>query len=251
MEPTILFDYDDTLGGVRFRDGSVRPGAAAYFDCIDRVGGIMQQQGLDPAEAKAKQHLIDIELVGIHGFAVKTRFADSMVEAYRSMCPSPIPSVADRVHAIGMSVFTRYPYAALEGALDVVDRLSRFYKIVIVTKGEADEQRKKLRESGIDAFAETVFVVDRKDGADWHTVLDHLGYQDANDASESWAIGNSAKADVNPMLLAGFNGIHVAGKNNWAYENAELGEALDGRIVRTVTDISDVLSIVPHPTTSE
>lgn len=246
QDDTLIFDYDDTLGGVRFPDGSIRPGADAYFDVIERFAAQIERIGLDPARARTLQHDIDLALAKTHGFADKTRFASSLVEAYRTMTePRENPGMERVMFSIGMSVFTDYPYAPLEGALDVLNITSRHYRIAIVTKGEYHEQMKKLRDTGVGSFADKIYIVGNKNEQDWNEVLADLQITDETTASGSWAIGNSAKADVNPLLSRGFNGIEIAEKNKWAFEAAALEAAMPGRISATVMDITQVLDYLP------
>lgn len=249
--PVILWDYDDTLGGVRFPSGEIRPGAEAYFDCIERFAKYIDQVGLSGKRAKELQHEIDLELAKKHGFGDKTRFAQSFREAYLCLADEDgwiaQEHVMRQVYEIGMSVFTDYPYVALEGALDVLDKTNSVYRPVIVTKGERGEQLKKLDQAGVLGFVDMgdVFVVSKKNEQDWQYVLDTIGITTPEQARESWAIGNSMKADVNPLVERGFNGIHIAGKNAWTFEKADAVEPLEGRVLKVVGDITEVLDIVP------
>jgi FMN phosphatase YigB (HAD superfamily) len=252
VAPTIIFDYDDTLGGVQFPDGSIRPGAAAYFDVIERQRAFAFSLGLNGDRFIELQHDIDLVLAKTHGFGDKTRFAVSFVDAYTALVDEASQEfdsqTGEAIYKLGMSVFTDYPYAALEGALDVLDKTSRYYRIAIVTKGEYGEQMKKLKDSGCGAFADHIFVVDKKDAADWANVLNELGFHTPDDAMESWAVGNSAKADVNPLMGRGFNGIEITEKNKWAFEQEPLAEPMQERVVHVITDITEVLAVVPMPT---
>lgn len=253
--PAILYDYDDTLGGIRLPSGEIKPGAAAYDDVIQRVGAHIQSLYGSVAARKVleHQHEIDMELARTLGFNDKTRFAQSFVKAYVAYCESVNAPVRGRVKAviykIGMSVFTDYPYVAMEGAADVVDQTSMQFKTVIVTKGAVDEQERKLRHTGFFEAADDIYVVGKKDAADWDAVLADLGHAGLDPdhplIAESWAIGNSAKADVNPLVALGYNGIHVAGKNGWAFETAELLAPLPARVSRQVADIIETLDIIP------
>jgi putative hydrolase of the HAD superfamily len=253
VQPTIIYDYDDTLGGVMFPDGSIHPGAQAYFDIIERQKAMVNSIGLDGERYIQLQHDIDLVLAKQHGFGDKTRFATSFVMAFADLATATdnahllTESMKTAIYDLGMAVFRDYPYHALEGALEVLDKTSRFYRIAIVTKGEYSEQMKKLKDSGCGAYADHIYVVPKKDENDWNGVLTDLGYGTEDDASESWAIGNSAKADVNPLLRRGFNGIEIAEKNKWTFEQADMDEPMYGRVAKVITDISAVLDIVPLP----
>lgn len=245
--PTLIFDLDDTLLGATFPDGSVRPTSAVYDDAINRFVAFMQAKGFDGETARIHQHNIDMEMAHRLGFGDKSRFAESMVMVYNGMAKwTRAEDDQDAIRAIGMSVFTEYPYAPLEGALDVLNTLQRYYEIVIVTKGEYEEQHRKLDESGIGSFMDSAIVCSHKNEADWADVFRTLALSPES-IEESWAIGNSAKADVNPLLPHGYNGLHVVDKNGWAFEHAELGSPLPGRVAHSISDISEVLNFVPHP----
>lgn len=247
VTPKAIFDLDDTLCGV-WLDGRIQPTAAAYDDCIRRFAYTMKLMGFDPEDAKAAQQEIDLDMARAVGFLDKTRFAESMKAAYHTMCAEygKLPNLGhgDLVYNIGMSVFTDYPYAALDGALQVLDAVSKDYETIIVTKGEPEEQYKKLQDSGCGSFADAVYVVGRKDEADWQDVYAQIGLTDEI-APLCWAIGNSVKADVNPPLRRGLNAIHLKDKNGWVFEQAHVETPLPGRYVYTITDISEVLHCLP------
>lgn len=253
--PAILYDYDDTLGGIRLPSGEIMPGAAAYDDVIVRVGLHIKKfyGSIAAKKVLGLQHEIDMELARTLGFNDKTRFAQSFVNAYVAYCDSvnapPRESVKAAVYKIGMSVFTDYPYVPMEGAMAVLDKTAMYFKTVIITKGAVDEQERKLRHTGFFEAADDIYVVGKKDAADWSAVREDLGHAtlDADHPliAESWAIGNSAKADVNPLVAMGYNGVHIAGKNGWAFETADLLAPLPGRISRQVADITEVLDLIP------
>lgn len=240
--PMILWDYDDTLGGVRFPDGTIHPGAEAYSDTIRRFLAYMECSGFNREAAQKQQHDIDLILAQQHGFSNKTRFACSMVQAYEALGGAD-KAHKDAIFSIGMSVFTDYPYVPLEGALEALYLTRDFFRHVVVTKGEVVEQEKKLQQSGIIHFVDDVFVVGKKDAADWEAVLGSLNLPEAKDV---WAIGNSVKADVNPLLALGYNGIHIKDKNWWVFEHAEMHTPYEGRTAVVVENVIDVLNYLPN-----
>jgi putative hydrolase of the HAD superfamily len=248
LNPTIIFDYDDTIGGVKFPDGSIRSGAAAYFDCIENFVQMATRRGFEGARARELQHTIDIDLVKTHGFGDKTRFAQSMRLAYQQVSAGEDPNGEDDAYKIGMSVFTDYPYTALPGALDVLKYFAEDYRIAVVTKGEYNEQLRKLNETGVVGLVDSLFIVDRKDDHDWQETLKALDFAPIGYVANSdlhWAVGNSAKADVNPLVARGFNGIHITGMNGWSYEQEELLAPLPGRRSVATDDIRNITSIIP------
>jgi putative hydrolase of the HAD superfamily len=244
MKPWLIFDFDDTLGGVVL-DGEVVPVYRAYNDTIDRFGKAMADLGFNPDEAVAQHKVIDETLCRILGFGDKARFARSMEEVYRLMVGSHVSTAeANRIFDIGMTVFTDYPYAPLEGVLDVLDHFAPHYRIAVVTKGEDEEQRKKLTVTGVERYSNATFVCDKKDDTDWYEVFTELGLGRST-ALFSWAVGNSIHADVNPPLRAGVNAIHLHDPHGWTFEHAEYEQPYKGRKLEVISDIRECMRIIP------
>jgi putative hydrolase of the HAD superfamily len=246
--PWAIFDYDDTVGGVLI-NGTPEPGFKAYDDCHRRFRDAMAELGFDRDWVKETQHEIDMELAKTHGFGNKARFGQSFRATYEKLSAvtgTPVDKqAATRLFDIGMSVFTDYPYVALEGALDVLDRVGQWYNVAIVTKGAHDEQMKKLAASGCGAFADEVIVCTHKDTAEWaKKVIGPLGLHHAEVAEVSWAIGNSRKSDVNPPLAFGLNGIWLRGMLGWEFERADAVAPLPGRALHEIDDIREVLDLL-------
>lgn len=255
-----IFDYDDTLGGV-LMDGKVVPNYFAYDETIRRLGEAMEGLGFDRAEAVANFKAANREAAAKQGFGDRNYFPRAMEGVLHRMA---IARGEDRefqfhhgneIFKIGLSVFTAYPYTALEGALDVLDALRPHFQISVVTKGDPTEQVKKLARSGVLPYADHYKVVNDKCRVEWHAVLKELGMGrsfnpevEAEGAAlrrRSWAIGNSAKADVNPPLWYGMNAIHLNDPNGWAFEHAENERPHGGAVLVTVSDIRECLAHLP------
>lgn len=241
---TIWLDYDDTIGGVLIA-GKVQPGHRAYFDCIDRFVAVVNATGLDGEYARRRQQEIDMIAAKKVGFGDKTRFAQSMVEAYASVCEEAgeivSPARSAQVYAIGMSVFTDYPYAPLEGVPQVLRALRPHFNLVVVTKGEQVEQDKKLDQSGLRPLVDEVVVMDHKSQEEWITkVFAPRGFHTAHDLRSTIAVGNSVKSDVNPPVLLGTNGVHLVDSGNWEFEKASYATPLPGRQLVAIEDMRDL-----------
>jgi putative hydrolase of the HAD superfamily len=246
MKPTLIFDYDDTLGGVLL-DGKVVPGYMAYNDTIRRFGDVMHSMGFDRQEALDTQSTIDRTMATQCGFADKSRFAESFRHTYSHLSLTQTGtlhrSTADSLFSLGMTVFTGYPYVPLEHALDVLEHFKGHYRISVLTKGEPEEQYRKLRDSGVANFTDHVKVVGRKNATDWQATLRELDLW--GNTHRCWSIGNSVKADVNPALLLGLNALHLNDPDGWTFENAEYETPLPGRELGVITGLSECLLHIP------
>lgn len=238
----LLIDYDDTLGGVLIQN-EVCNTNYAYKHAIDTFVGLMESQhGFAPEFCRRTQERVETELFKEHGFSVRDIFAQALVVAYYYISNvygvSTIPAVEESVFAIGQSVFD-YPYVALPGALDTLAALRPNYNIAIVTKGNTVEQNKKVNNSGVKRFVDKVYTVGRKDERDWGDVTNDLNLN-FEDLTRTWAIGNSAKGDVNVPIRMGMNGIWVE-QGDWAFESETLASPAPGRHLYKVNTIKEIL----------
>src|SRR5689334_17000017 len=138
-EPIILWDYDDTLGGVQI-NGTTELNFRAYDHVLNEFANVMKEYGfVNREEVLRLQNAIDSERAKAQGFADKTRFASSLVDTYNVMSDrydlSKFHHEQRHLELLGMSVF-EFPYMPLEGALNVLEVLKPYYRQVVVTKGE-------------------------------------------------------------------------------------------------------------------
>lgn len=241
--PWLIFDYDDTLGGVEI-DGQIRPGGEAYDVVLTRFAARMEEIGLGGEKAREEQLRLDVELCRTHGFDNLDRFPMSLSATYEKLARNAggaFPSISEEMREIGYGVY-RFPYVALPGARDVLRLTRDRYNIAIVTKGNETEQRKKLCASNTIEFADIIHVCGRKDDHDWRFALDMMEMVPSQ-LRRSWAIGNSLKSDVNPLLRMGMNGIYVPAYG-WAFEAEEAARPREGREYHVVQEIREVLDVL-------
>lgn len=242
-----LFDYDGTLGGFVLPGGGVGNANAAYLQVIEWFLDEMELLGYDREEARETQEEVDQGLCRKHGFSDPSRFPKSfsltLEELSRPQEKYYPAGVYRRMEEIGWRVFTDFPYAPLEGAIDTLRTIGSEFNIAIVTKGNNEIQNKKIQDSQVEEFADRIFVLGHKSDEEWKWVYHDLGI-DEGVALGSWAIGDSAKSDVNPPVRLGTNAIHLDGTANWSFEHAELEKPRNGTRVYTVPTIAEVTQIV-------
>jgi FMN phosphatase YigB (HAD superfamily) len=249
MKPWILFDYDDTLGGV-YMDGAIQLNEQAYLRAIEDFVFLMGTLGFDRESARSVHHQIDLVAAHRKGFADPGRFARSLILAYHELLarhPDPAAwvdhptSIEGQLWELGNRVWD-YPYVPLPGALEVLRTVAEVYNIAVVTKGPATKQAAKLEESGIGDYADRFYPVPFKNLEDWQRVFDDLGLAES-ELEHHWAVGNSAKSDVNVPVSMGINGIHVR-NTSWSFEQADYVRPLPGRRICTVDHIWDILEAI-------
>ena len=110
---------------------------------------------------------------------------------------------------------TSRPPELFEGVQTILDRLSQKYEIYVLTKGDQEEQNRKLAESGLAFFFSKAFVVPEKNLSTYLNLLKHEQWN----PDEVCMIGNSPKSDINPALQAGMWAVFIPYPYTWKLDN--------------------------------
>lgn len=253
MKPLIFLDMDDSLTGCRIEDSSETVLMhKAYDRLINRLCEEIASEGFTESalEVRSIQQKIDGAMLEKYGFGDLSRFASSFVSTYQNLCLANYrvadTEVEHRLFHLGMEVFERVEYVALPGAVNVLDALSRFYRIVVVTRGHQEEQHKKAVDSGILPYVDHFFAVDFKDARDWRNVFDKVGLGNWL-LCPHWAVGDGIRTDVNLPLSFGLNAVHISLPNAWERDIQEYKAPFEGSELHVVPSIGDVLKVIPMP----
>jgi putative hydrolase of the HAD superfamily len=133
----------------------------------------------------------------------------------------------------------QHPLEVIAGVVDTLAYLAPRHDLVMVTKGDADEQRLKIEASGLEPWFQRSFVVPEKDPETYRKVLVELGF----DARRTWMIGNSPRSDINPALQVGMNAVLVPHPHTWSLEHERLAEPVDGQTFLSIAAISDLRAL--------
>jgi len=196
-----VFDGDDTLWLTE----------PLYNDARRAAGRVVARAGVDPEQWEALERTLDVEKVARLGFSV-LRFPTSCVEAYRILAGSPSQEIGIKVRRAAESVFSALA-PAVPGARLALERLESSYRLVLLTKGDAEVQRRRVAASGLSDLFDAVEIVVEK-GHDHFTSL--LRRFDAS-PEVSWSIGNSWRSDIEPALAAGLRAVWIDAPV-WEYE---------------------------------
>lgn len=110
------------------------------------------------------------------------------------------------------------PIERLPGVEDVLKYfLNTEYRLVLATKGDALDQERKLRASGLEHYFDHIEVMSDKQLANYELLLRKLSIT----PEEFLMIGNSVKSDVLPVINLGGHAIHIPFHTTWEYEQVE------------------------------
>ena len=154
-------------------------------------------------------------------------FTKSLVETYRRLSERDVQDEdVQQVRKFGEQIRT-HPMELLDGVKETLDYLSPRHDLVLLTKGDAEEQKLKIERSGIEHYFGQAVIVPEKDVAAYHHIVEELRVNPRH----TWMIGNSPRSDINPALAAGLNAVFIPHPHTWHLEHEEVQNADNGRLL--------------------
>ena len=154
-------------------------------------------------------------------------FTKSLVETYRRLAERDVQDEdVQQVRRFGEQIRT-HPMELLAGVKETLDYLSPRHDLVLLTKGDAEEQKLKIERSGIEHYFRQAVIVPEKDVAAYHSIIEELRV----DPQQTWMIGNSPRSDINPALSAGLNAVFIPHPHTWHLEHEEVQNIGEGRLL--------------------
>jgi putative hydrolase of the HAD superfamily len=203
----LIFDADDTLW-----ENNV-----LFERTIDDFIEWMAHPTLQPGAVR--EILLDIERANAaaHGYGSKV-FLRSLHDCFERLLERPVDgATATEI----LSLAHRLEHHEVELIPDVaatVDALAGRHDVLLLTKGDPDEQQRKIDASGLAHHFRRAVIVAEKEPA----VYAELARAEGLDPACTWMVGNSIRSDVNPALAAGMGAVFIPNDNTWALEHAEL-----------------------------
>jgi putative hydrolase of the HAD superfamily len=124
-------------------------------------------------------------------------------------------------------VLRRRPIALLPAVDETLRELGGRHRLILLTKGDADDQLSKVVRSGIRGRFHAVDVVAEKDAGTYDDVIHRHGV----DRARTWMVGNSPKSDVLPALAVGLRVVFIPHAATWTLELQELPPVDAGRLL--------------------
>lgn len=156
-----------------------------------------------------------------------TNFTKSLVETYRRLAEKDLQDEDIRQVRLFGEQIRSHPLQLLDGVKETLNYLSPRHDLVLLTKGDIEEQKLKVERSGIEAFFREVVIVPEKDVATYHRVISKVQV----DPQRTWMVGNSPHSDINPALAAGLNAVYIPHPHTWHLEHEEVENAEEGRVL--------------------
>ncbi len=222
-------DGDDTLW--RCQDG---------FDQADAALSELFADAAPPEEVAAVQHATERRNLPTYGYGVKGWTLSALETGLQLVGEGFSAGQVRGVLDLGRSLLTG-PVEVLPGAGDALAALSASHKVVLVTKGDLVDQRRKLAASGLAGHFAHVEVVPEKDVAAYAELLRFLGCR----PEQFLMVGNSEVSDVHPVLDLGGWAVHVPYHTTWVHELAAEPRVHERRA--SVVSLSEVPALLRGP----
>lgn len=221
----IGFDADDTLWVNE-----------TYFRKTEEVFGLMLSGYETPNQIDQLLFLKEMENLPKYGYGIKG-FVLSMIECALEVSQGKVThSQLNQILQWGKDMI-EHPVELLPGVPEVLEKLSKTHRLLVLTKGDLLDQERKLERSGLDPFFHHVEVLSDKQPINYKRLLEHLDI----DPKNFLMVGNSIKSDILPVLQIGAQAIHIPYHTTWQHEI--VSPSADDTFI-TMDQMLDILTLI-------
>jgi putative hydrolase of the HAD superfamily len=222
---TLLIDADDTLW-----ENNI------YFErAITSFISYLDHRIHTPAEVRSHLNVVERATVAAHGYGLES-FRRSLIVCFEQLTDDPLTEAKrHRIHSFAQAIADQ-EIELLPGVAETLADLSTRHRILLVTKGDPEEQKDKLHRSGLAACFTAVEVLPEKHEDAYRSLSDHHGC----DAATTWMIGNSPKSDINPALAAGLQAIFIPHDFTWVLEHEVVNAPSPGQTLLELATFADL-----------
>src|SRR5579862_4686608 len=211
---TLLIDADDTLweNNIYFERA-----IAAFISYLDHREYTHEQ---------VREKLNEVERANTlaHGYGVAS-FRRALVTCFEALSAEPVtPEKHERIVSFARSI-TEQEIELLPGVHETLPLLAERHRLILMTKGNPDEQSSKLARSGLSDFFSAVEIPHEKNPEAYYEVCTRHSLT----CQTTWMIGNSPRSDINPALAAGLHAVYIHHPNTWVLEHDAIDVAPAGQ----------------------
>ncbi len=203
---TLLIDADDTLW-----ENNI------YFERVIRsVQELLEPWGVPPQSFREKLNENERHHIVTHGYGT-VNFTRSLLLTFESCIPAGSdPGLRDRVEEMSMNIMN-HPIELIDGVQETLIYLAGRHSLCLVTKGEPEEQSRKLESSRLRSYFGSIEILREKNETAFRSLIRKYKL----DPENTWMIGNSPRSDINPALAAGISAIYIPHRHTWELEHEE------------------------------
>ena len=223
---TLLFDADDTLW-----ENNV------YFErAISAFISYLDHRVHSPEEVRERLNQCERATIARHGYGVKS-FRRSLVDCFEQLSNAPVNAEKHARIVSFTEAIAAQEVELLPQVESTLRELAQRHRLLLVTKGDGEEQRGKLERSGLQDLFAAVEVPAEKNEAMYRDLVARHGF----DPASTWMIGNSPRSDINPALAAGLQAVFLPHDLTWALEHEVLDAPGEGQHLLELGSIAELL----------
>ncbi|MCI2122520.1 MAG: HAD family hydrolase, partial [Bacteroidales bacterium] len=175
----ISFDGDDTLWQ---NENFFQKFCSKFYDMLSEYG--------TTEEISKKLYDTEVKNIAIYGYGAKSMML-SMIETYCKITDGNGDiEIIDKIIKQGQQLL-QMPVNLLDGVKEAVSTLKSTYKLVLATKGDLTDQKRKIDESGLQKYFYHIEIMAEKNATGYRELLDILDCAPEN----FLMVGNSMKSD--------------------------------------------------------
>jgi putative hydrolase of the HAD superfamily len=222
---TLLIDADDTLW-----ENNI------YFErAITSFISYLDHRIHTAEEVRGHLNRVEHDTIRTHGYGLHS-FRRSLVACFEQLSDVPMTDEKHRrIESFAQSI-AEQEIELLPSVAPTLNELAMRHRLILVTKGDQDEQTDKLHRSGLAPHFTAVEVLPEKHHEAYLSLASHHGCEACN----TWMVGNSPRSDVNPALSAGLNAIFIPHDFTWVLEHEVVNQPPVGQQLLELASFADL-----------
>ena len=222
----LAFDADDTLW--HSEDG--------FHASEQRFVELVAPFAAEGVDVKAALTAVERKNLPVFGYGVKA-FGLSAVEAALSISEGRVTThVLGQLMEMVRAQLTE-PVRLLPHVPEVLAKVGRHYRMVLITKGDLIHQTHKVETSGLAHHFTDIEIVLEKDPGQYDRLFRKFGVP----AERICMVGNSVRSDILPVMALGGTAVHVPYPLLWELEHVDHDEHFAD--LESITDLPGWLGI--------
>lgn len=146
-----------------------------------------------------------------HGYGKKS-FLFSISEV---MSTFHLPPLQMKQFEAMRTEFLQAKATPLPDVYSALEKLRLIGQLILITKGDKEEQSQKIAEAGVAKYFSSLEIVEEKNTDTYAMILDQ---KKISDVAHFVMIGNSMRSDILPVVTLGYPAIHIPYHLNWEFE---------------------------------
>ncbi len=220
---TLLIDADDTLWE-----------NIVVFNAVNHAYVEWLLPGRTVTEMQPELDALQIECIAEYGYGRET-FEKSLIKGIRRFGGRAATS-RDRDHVAALVRPLQWETIEVhDGVVDTLANLATRTRLLLVTKGDREEQQLKIDRSGLAHFFAAIEILNQKSPAEYAEIMGKHALEPAS----TWMVGNSPRSDIAPALEVGIGAVYIPHPATWSHEQADVEDHPRLVRLRTFRELTD------------